>query len=85
MSNSYYRVWIEFQTQGTTCQTPTGSIRTINSDQFKLYITNFDYKDWPKGTKIYADITFILESSRVRKLSRKDFNQAICSHFILWT
>lgn len=57
---------MNFKTQGPKCQTPTGSIRIKNSSGFNLYITNLDYKNWTKGTKIYADINFILKADRVR-------------------
>ena len=49
---------LDFKTPGSTCQTPTGSFRALNSNKNHLFVTNLDYKDCPKGTKIFADLTF---------------------------
>ena len=58
-----YSMRLDFKTPGSTCQTPTGSVRLTNSNTEHIYVTNLDYKDWPKGTKIYADAIILFRIS----------------------
>ena len=54
----WFSVKVTFKPEGSVWEAPTGSFRNSNTGYNYVYITDFDPKDWPVGTKIYADIIF---------------------------